>query len=121
MMCAICRQRAASIGVLCEDCCDELSPPSTISPEQIATGGIDLTPAALVDAWGRLHLLGPRSAIGRQRQVLTVLEPSVSRHHAEAALERDAWSLRDLDSANGTFVDDRRITGPTRLVDRAKI
>lgn len=107
--------------MLCVDCRDELTPPRTISPEQIATHGIDPTPAALVDVWGRLHWLDPRTTIGRRRQVLTILEPSISRCHAEATIERDAWSLRDLDSANGTFVDDRRITRPALLLDNARI
>lgn len=103
------------------DCRDGLRPASSITPEQIATHGIDPTPAALVDVWGRLHRLDPRTTIGRMRQVLTILEPSISRRHADVTIERDAWSLRDLDSANGTFVDGRRSTRPTPLHDKTKV
>lgn len=103
------------------DCRDELAPPRPIAPEQIATHGIDPTSAALVDVWGRLHWLDPRTSIGRMRQVVTILEPSISRRHADVTLEGAAWILRDLDSANGTFIGERRNTRPTLLLDNMKI
>ena len=42
---------------------------------------------------------------------LRLAHPSISRHHAELAFAADAWTLRDLGSKNGTFVDGTRVAG----------
>lgn len=42
---------------------------------------------------------------------------TVSRFHCEMFFEDDVWKLRDLASANGTWVDDDRIFGATPLFD----
>lgn len=42
-------------------------------------------------------------------------DPRVSRYHALLWAEGGAWHIRDLDSANGTFVDAIRVTGTARL------
>ena len=39
-----------------------------------------------------------------------VPDASVSRRHALVALEEGHWGVQDLDSGNGTFVNDRRIS-----------
>lgn len=39
----------------------------------------------------------------------------VSRHHAVLWAEGGAWHVRDLDSANGTFIGDSRVTGTAEL------
>ena len=118
MSCPICQQRPAEIGVLCEECRDDLSSSAQITPEQIQLHGDRPTAAALVDLWGRLHALETRTLVGRQIEGLglAVLEPSVSRHHAHLTLEADgtAWTLRDLGSANGTWLDDKLVETPTR-------
>lgn len=69
------------------------------------------TQAALLDLWGRPHQLDARSVIGRQvdERGIAVLEPSVSRHHAELAFDGTAWTIRDLGSANGTFIEDKLV------------
>ncbi|MFN8570658.1 MAG: adenylate/guanylate cyclase domain-containing protein [Gemmatimonadaceae bacterium] len=41
---------------------------------------------------------------------LPVLDPTVSRRHAEVAVESSGVTLRDLGSSNGTFVNGNRIT-----------
>src|SRR5882757_3984150 len=99
-MCPVCRQRPAEVGVLCEECRDELSSPIKIMPEQIQLHGTRPTMAALIDIWGRPHRLDPRTLVGRQvdGQGLAILEPSVSRHHAHLTLDGDAWIVRDLGS-----------------------
>jgi pSer/pThr/pTyr-binding forkhead associated (FHA) protein len=51
---------------------------------------------------------GPRGAIP---------DASVSRRHARLTLAGDTVTLEDLGSKNGTFAGDRRIDGPTPLVD----
>jgi DNA-binding winged helix-turn-helix (wHTH) protein len=110
-MCPVCRQRPAEVGVLCEECRDELASPIKIMPEQIQLHSTRPTMAALIDIWGRPHRLDPRTLIGRQvdGQGLAILEPSVSRHHAHLTLDNDEWALRDLGSANGTFQDEKLI------------
>ena len=123
MNCPVCRQRSAEVGVLCEECRDELSSPIKITPEQIQLHAGRPTMAALVDLWGRPHRLDPRTLIGRQvdGQGLAILEPSVSRHHAHVLLDGDEWSMRDLGSANGTFSDDRLIDATTPIKDRDRV
>ena len=58
-----------------------------------------------------------RGLLGRQieERGLAILEPSVSRNHAELTQENGAWTIRDLGSANGTFVDDKLIEVPTPI------
>jgi hypothetical protein len=116
-MCPVCRQRPPEVGVLCEECRDELSSPIKIMPEQIQLHGAQPTTAALIDIWGRAHPLDPRTLIGRQvdGQGLAILEPSVSRHHAHVTLNKDEWTVRDLGSANGTFLDDKLVSAPVEV------
>lgn len=42
-------------------------------------------------------------------------DPFVSRRHAQILAEGDDWWLVDLASANGSFVNQRRVTGSRRL------
>jgi hypothetical protein len=54
--------------------------------------------------------------IGRSRSVGCVLsDPTVSRAHAVVSYRDGTWSLRDLGSTNGTYVNGRRITGETEV------
>jgi len=71
------------------------------------------TTAALIDIWGRPHQLDAHSKVGRQvdDRGIAVLEPSVSRLHAELQLSGGAWSVKDLGSANGTYVEDKLVEG----------
>jgi hypothetical protein len=122
-MCPVCRQRAAEVGVLCEECRDELSGPIKITPEQLQLHASSPTMAALIDFWGRPLRLDPRTLVGRQveGQGLALLEPSVSRNHALVVLENGAWMVRDLGSANGTYCDDRLVEQPTPLKDGDRV
>src|SRR5215468_1085447 len=122
-MCPVCRQRPAEVGVLCEECRDELSSPIKIMPEQLQPHGARPTMAALIDLWGRPHRLDPRTIVGRQveGQGLAILEPSVSRHHAHVTLDGDTWTMRDLGSANGTFLDDKLIDSPVQLHEADRV
>ena len=92
-------------------------------PEQLQPHGIRPTMAALIDLWGRPHRLDPRTIIGRQVEGtgLAILEPSVSRHHAHVTLDGDVWTLRDLGSANGTYLDDKLIEGPVQIKDGDRV
>jgi DNA-binding winged helix-turn-helix (wHTH) protein len=117
--CPVCRQRPVEVGVLCEECRDDLSSPIRIMPEQLQPHGVRPTTSALIDLWGRPHRLDPRTIIGRQVEGtgLAILEPSVSRHHAHITLDGDVWTLRDLGSANGTYLDDKLIEGAVQIRD----
>lgn len=52
-----------------------------------------------------------RCTIGRERSAadLVVADPNVSRRHAELTYTGSDWTLEDLNSTNGTFVNNRRI------------
>lgn len=119
----MCRLRPTKVGVLCEECRDELASPIKIMPEQIQLHGTRPTMAALIDIWGRSHRLDPRTLIGRQvdGQGLAILEPSVSRHHAHLTLDNDEWTVRDLGSANGTFQEDRLLAAPIPIADGERL
>ena len=115
MRCYACQQNPAVIGLLCDECRDELRSPLRLAPEQVvsrpASGAGPR--AALLDSWGRAHLLDPRTVVGRQIEGtgLSLLEASISRHHAHITYDASAqrWRVRDLGSANGTMVNEHPI------------
>jgi pSer/pThr/pTyr-binding forkhead associated (FHA) protein len=115
--CPVCSVRLAEVGVLCEECRDDLESPIKISQEQIQSRVNTPTLGALIDIWGRAHQLDATARIGRQVDGggVAVLEPSVSRNHAELTHANNAWTITDLGSANGTFVDDKLIETPVTL------
>jgi hypothetical protein len=123
LICAVCRKQPAQIGVLCDDCRDELEAGGTISPEQVESKTSAPTAAVLIGPWGQPHRLDAHMVIGRNIDDtgLAILEASVSRRHAELRHAGAEWTLVDHGTANGTYVDDRRITEPTTLHDRARI
>lgn len=116
MKCVVCGQRNADSGVLCEPCSEALNTSSPIWPEQIEVQGVAATPAAFVDLWGMPHHLDAKMSVGRSIEAdkLIVLDPSVSRRHAELELA-GVWTVRDLGSTQGTFVNEQRIDQPTTL------
>jgi len=76
-------------------------------------------PYRLVSADGQLSFeLRPGSPLVLGRALssdLPVLDPTISRRHAELTVEPRAVNVRDLDSSNGTFVNGSRVSS-TRLV-----
>ena len=91
--------------------------------------------AAREDRWfldfaGRRLALAPGSLVigrGPDRDsadaVLPVSDSTVSRHHARLHLEGDRLTVTDLDSSNGTFVNDRAVEGEVELTagDRLRL
>lgn len=54
--------------------------------------------------------------LGRERDNdIVLLDAKVSRYHAQITLEGGQWVLSDLNSANGTLVNDIAIAGPVAL------
>lgn len=68
-------------------------------------------------AEGRRHPIGPGGVtIGRNPDNdILLTQPDVSRRHATAWVQDDQLYIRDEGSANGTWVNGRRITAPTPL------
>lgn len=60
---------------------------------------------------GVRHVLGGEPALlGRSKKCdIQVLDPNVSRHHAEIRPENGGYTIVDLDSTNGIEVDGRRV------------
>jgi two-component system NtrC family sensor kinase len=54
--------------------------------------------------------------IGRSSAALPLTDHAISRAHAELTPDDGKWFINDLNSANGTFVNGRRVTRP-RLLD----
>jgi hypothetical protein len=113
-----------SAGILCADCRGDLVGTVPLAPEQLAARMSKPTRAGLVDAWGRAHLLDPKATIGRdlgEDMGLAIHAPSISRQHAKIAFESGTWTVCDLGSSNGTFIDDTRVEGAAVLHTRDKI
>jgi pSer/pThr/pTyr-binding forkhead associated (FHA) protein len=73
--------------------------------------------AVWVDAWGRAtaqRLLLPAEGsvvLGRSHDCSCVMShPTVSRRHARLTQTETGWTLRDLASSNGTYLNGARIT-----------
>jgi pSer/pThr/pTyr-binding forkhead associated (FHA) protein len=60
-------------------------------------------------------VLGERLVLGRDCDGLLVADPMVSRHHVELRLDDGAVVLRDLGSANGTWIGEHRVEHPEVL------
>ena len=59
-----------------------------------------------------LEITRSRCTVGRERAAADVVlrDPNVSRRHAELTFTGSDWSIEDLNSTNGTLVNNRRIT-----------
>jgi adenylate cyclase len=92
-------------------------------PLTVENGEMDsreVVPARLVveegESEGVSFRLDLTSTIGRDPQnTIRLLDERTSRHHAVIRFAEGAWTLQDLGSANGTFVDDARHDKPRRL------
>jgi FHA domain len=127
LSCPVCQLSPATTGILCVDCRSDIANPLVLAPEQLVWRGSRIanpTRAALVDAWGRAHLLDVKSTIGRdlgEDNGLAIHAPSISRQHAKLAFDHGTWTVCDLGSANGTFIDDAKVEGAAALHTRDKV
>jgi hypothetical protein len=108
MSCLVCHEPRETKGVACAECLEELQLGIALTPEQIVMRGTHPTAAALVDPWGRLLRLHRRTLIGREHddEGLRVLDATISRKHAILEQRGATWTLKDMGSSNGTFVED---------------
>lgn len=68
------------------------------------------------------ELQGPVTLLGRDRECqLRLTAPQVSRFHARIEPRPDGHVIEDLGSRNGTFVNDRRLTGACALEDGDRV
>jgi DNA-binding NtrC family response regulator len=76
------------------------------------------SPAAFITIYGQTRPLSSRrpTTIGRGAENEIVLpEPECSRKHCEINFRDGQWFIRDYESRNGTFINDRPITGEQAL------
>src|SRR5438876_1440359 len=60
--------------------------------------------------------------LGRSREnTVVLLDELASRRHACVYFDHGKWIVRDLDSLNGTYLDEERLSSPTPLNDGAKL
>ena len=70
----------------------------------------------------KAHLVDPAGAVlGREGgdAQIKLSDQGVSKKHARIYAKRGTWYLEDLDSANGTYLEDERITSPVVLTPGA--
>ena len=117
----LCCGATTEAGVLCRRCAQEVAPcEGLISDHVRSTVASADAEAWVVDGFGAAHAVAPKTAIGRNHEgELVVLASSVSREHAELKQTDVGWSLRDLGSRNGTFIDGARVQGHVTLPGRA--
>lgn len=122
-VCVVCAREETAIGLLCESCRDEVAAPLGLLPQQVLATVARPTDDALIDQWGQPHRLETRMLIGRtiDQHGILILDASVSRHHAHLTFEGDRWRLRDLGSANGTFVNEAPVTEAVDLAHGDRI
>ena len=125
MRCVVCPAEATT-GALCASCVSELESQPPLCLEQVqmvSRATADGADAALVDQWGRVLPLAPSVLVGRQLDGpgLSILEASVSRHHARIERSGDEWEVRDLGSSNGTFIDGGPVDRPSSIPHQARV
>ncbi len=108
---------------MCRPCALEVVPCEGLIPDHVRSN-VEPTDAAawVVDGFGAPHAIAQKTMIGRSQDgELVVLASSVSREHAELKHTDAGWTLRDLGSRNGTFVDGARGQGRVVLSNRSAI
>lgn len=71
---------------------------------------------------GKTFTLKTKTKIGRELDNdIVLIDPRISRHHAEVTLENGRWIVTDLGSSNKTYINEVAITSPTSLRDEDRI
>src|ERR1035437_352497 len=100
----------------------------TVNPAHVATrlagANVTVEGPSLVDSSGQPYPVrsGAVTRIGRALDnEIVVSHSSVSRHHASIENSNVVFAVKDLNSQNGTFVGNRRVTEPTPVSDGAGV
>ncbi len=64
---------------------------------------------------GHIFVFNSTSDIGREGKLRLAVDRFVSRRHAVVEVQAAGVLLEDLNSTNGTFVDDNRVQGKVEL------
>ena len=94
-----------------------------ISPWHSSSGADDIVSLVITltvlqgpDKGRRFELPDQSTLIGRESRALPLTDQTISRRHAELKPEAESdWVLRDLGSANGTYVNGQRVLKPWTL------
>jgi DNA-binding winged helix-turn-helix (wHTH) protein len=92
-----------------------------------ATDATPASPSPAAAAWllnrsQRIPIGSGVTIVGRDPGCAAMIDAqSVSRRHARLTATPDGLSVEDLDSKNGTFVNDRQIDGPTPVADDDRV
>ena len=82
-------------------------------PASPRTGGADSPCAGLIGTTGEIDLFPGENIVGREGQgVVLVKSSTVSRRHARIVINVNGAVVEDLGSKNGTYINDRPVTGP---------
>ena len=117
----LCCGAGLEIGALCRACAQDVAPCDGLIGDHVRST-VDATDAEgwVVDGFGAAHALGAKTGIGRNHEgELVILATSVSREHARLEQAESGWTVRDLGSRNGTFVDGTRVQGRVQMPPRA--
>ena len=88
----------------------------------MATSGMKLVLRQGPRAGQSFDLIKPVMIIGREAGNDIIIEdPQVSRHHVKLTQQGASYTVEDLGSTNGTFIDGHRVMTPTLLVLGAKL
>ncbi len=95
---------AKGAGAAREEAPVENASPAAVFDQEANRAGP--APATVTVGDHDLVLQGPRMTIGRLRDCdICLADANVSRAHAALVFSDDAWTVEDLDSTNGTFVN----------------
>ena len=117
----LCCGAGLEIGALCRACAQDVAPCDGLIADHVRST-VDATDAEgwVVDGFGAAHALAAKTGIGRNHEgELVILATSVSREHARLEQTESGWTVRDLGSRNGTFVDGTRVQGRVQMPARA--
>ena len=64
---------------------------------------------------GRVFQVSAEAVIGRQSETLPLVDGTVSRRHARVIMQNKSWTIEDVGSANGTFLNGAWVKKPTSL------
>lgn len=73
------------------------------------TGAGDATPGPPLRLTAANYRFGKAPKPGEGVELITMADPFVSRNHAQITVTPEGLRLRDLGSANGTFVNEQRV------------